>query len=84
MHEPQTRAEWLLKHREAREAAILLELSGTPQTISQLTDRVYHDTPAALRRAAERNVFAHLIDLVGRGLVHSEPGLTLSAEYTRT
>ena len=79
---PQARANWLLDHRKTREAAIVAALSGTPQTIPALTAQIYHDTPPALLPAAERNLFAHLIDLAGRGLVDADPDLSLTARYT--
>lgn len=82
--EPQARANWLIRHREAREAAILAELGAKPQTIQTLTARIYRDIPPALLPAAERNVFAHLIDLAARGLAQAEPSLAFTARFTRT
>ncbi|MGB5557583.1 MAG: MBL fold metallo-hydrolase [Paracoccaceae bacterium] len=83
IQQPQARADWLIRHREARETASLAELSGVARTIPEITARVYHDTAPALRPAAERNVFAHLIDLAGRNLVRSEPALAFTARFTR-
>lgn len=81
--EPKTRLDWLIGHREAREASILAALTSAPQTIPTLTAQVYHDIPVALRRAAERNLFAHLIDLSQRGLINAGPELSFNADFTR-
>ncbi|HGG06175.1 MAG TPA: MBL fold metallo-hydrolase, partial [Aliiroseovarius sp.] len=39
--------------------------------------------PPALLPAAERNVFAHLIDLVGRGKATASPALDFMARFSR-
>ncbi len=80
--DPKARARWLLRHREAREVTILAALDRTPRTIPELAEQVYADTPAALRPAAERNLFAHLIDLTTRGLAKPVPGLSFTARFT--
>ena len=79
--DPSGRLGWLISHRESREAAILSALSAKPQSIEAVTARVYQDVPAAMRPAAERNVFAHLIDLVERNLVLAAPELSQRALY---
>lgn len=66
---PDARLEWLVKHRQNREIAILSELSTGPLSVQELTLRVYQDTPRRLIPAAERNVLAHLIDLSGKSLI---------------
>ncbi len=81
LHDPAERLSWLIQHREAREAAILNALSPSAQTIPALTRKVYSDIPPAMLPAAERNVFAHLIDLEGRNLVLAEPQLALNAGF---
>lgn len=73
----------LREHRRTREAAILQELSAGPRTISQITAAVYHDTPPQLRRAASRNVLAHLIDLQTRGHIRAGSGPLPDATFTR-
>ncbi|MBY6055093.1 MBL fold metallo-hydrolase [Leisingera daeponensis] len=65
--DPAGRLDWLIAHRESREAAILEALAQAPATARSLAELIYTDTPAALLKAAERNVFAHLVDLTGRG-----------------
>ena len=57
----------LLAHRRAREAAILAGLDEAPRTVSALVGRIYPDLAAPLRRAAERNVAAHLRKLADEG-----------------
>ena len=57
----------LLDHRLMREAAILDQLGEQPRTARALTDLLYSDLDNALRRAAERNVTAHLAKLAAEG-----------------
>lgn len=79
--DPLARIDWLIAHRAAREAQILAQLQLGPQTVGGLTNTIYIDTPAALHPAAARNVFAHLIDLVGRNLARPEPDLRINARF---
>ena len=81
--DPDARLAWLVSHRAAREAQILDTLEDGPLTIPALTRAIYADTPAALLPAAERNVFAHLIDLEGRNAVGAQPELAPSAIYEK-
>lgn len=67
VEDPTARIAELAAHRRGRAAAIRAALTPEPAEIDALTRRVYHDTPAALLPAAERNVLAHLIDLCARG-----------------
>lgn len=66
---PAARLAELTHHRRAREAAILAALSSGLCTVAEIAERVYTATPPAMMPAAERNVLAHLIDLVDRGEV---------------
>ncbi|UWQ39901.1 MBL fold metallo-hydrolase [Leisingera aquaemixtae] len=75
--DPAGRLDWLIAHRQSREAAILQALGQAPATARALAEQIYTETPPALLKAAERNVFAHLVDLSGRGL--AAPQETLSA-----
>ncbi len=79
--EPAARAKWLLQHRANRSAQILERLDDRGITIPALTRDIYFDTPASLLPAAERNVFAHLIDLHTRGQAFADPNLAPSAVY---
>ncbi len=80
---PNARLDWLLDHRRAREAQILETLSAGPATPAALTACIYTDTPSSLLPAAERNVFAHLVDLAGRDLVSATPALSASALFSK-
>jgi glyoxylase-like metal-dependent hydrolase (beta-lactamase superfamily II) len=57
----------LLKHRMEREEAIRTALDRGPTTVEALMDALYSQTHPMLRRAAERNVLAHLIKLEAEG-----------------
>ena len=54
---------FLLAHRRAREAAVAAALGPAPLTARAITDQVYARLDERLRRAAERNVLAHLLKL---------------------
>ncbi|WP_170570594.1 MBL fold metallo-hydrolase [Ruegeria atlantica] len=81
--DPAARLDWLIKHRQTREAQILSALEDRPGTARDLAKRIYVDTPAALLPAAERNVFAHLIDLVGKSQIAPEGKLSKDARFLR-
>jgi glyoxylase-like metal-dependent hydrolase (beta-lactamase superfamily II) len=57
----------LLRHRELREQAIAQALRGRAMGTWELVDALYSQTNPILRRAAERNVSAHLLKLEGEG-----------------
>jgi len=78
---PQQRAQWLLNHRKSREANILSHLNDKGSTIPRLARAIYTDIPGALLPAAERNVFAHLIDLHEKSRVKALPQLSLDARF---
>ena len=80
---PAERARWLIAHRQEREAQILDALAPDGSGIQALTRAVYHDIGAALLPAAERNVFAHLIDLHQKNRVIADPHLSHSARFFR-
>lgn len=80
--DPAGRLAWLAAHRRDRETALLEVLARGPARVSDLTDRIYRDTPAALLPAAARNLLAHLIDLAGRGLVTADPMPSAVALYS--
>lgn len=81
--EPLARLDWLVGHRLQREAAILDVLADAPATARTLAEQIYTETPAALLPAAERNVFAHLVDLEGKNMVSPNGTLAVSATFTR-
>lgn len=78
---PAARLAWLIAHRKTRESHILAELATGPATIRALAHAIYTDTPPALIPAAERNIFAHLIDLTSRNRVRATPQLAPSATF---
>lgn len=82
--DPRGRLDWLIAHREGRETEILAALSRGPATARALAQAIYTDTPPALLGAAERNVFAHLVDLTGRGHVRPSPALSAGAVFALT
>ena len=79
--DPAGRLDWLIAHREAREAAIIDALRSGPARPGDLAARIYTETPAALLLAAERNVLAHLIDLMGKSRVAPVGDLSATAEF---
>ena len=80
---PAARLDWLIEHRLMREAAILQALEDGAATARNLAARIYTETPAALLPAAERNVFAHLVDLVGQNRVSPVEHLAAAARFQR-
>lgn len=81
--DPAGRLDWLIAHRESREAAILQALAQAPATARTLAEQIYTETPPALLKAAERNVFAHLVDLTGRALAAPQGALSATAIFER-
>ncbi len=81
---PKERLQWLVDHRKSRESQVLAVLEKRPACIAELVDEVYADIPSAMHPAARRNLFAHLVDLSGRGRVSAEPALSETAVFTIT
>jgi glyoxylase-like metal-dependent hydrolase (beta-lactamase superfamily II) len=81
--EPHRHVRAFIAHRREREAGILECLSQGVERIDAIVERLYPGLQPALRRAAGRSVQAHLIDLVGRGIVGSDGPSTLDALYRR-
>ena len=79
--DPASRLAWLIEHREMREAEILKALKAGPARAYDLALRIYTDTPTALMGAATRNVFAHLVDLVGKNRIKSQGVLESEAVF---
>jgi glyoxylase-like metal-dependent hydrolase (beta-lactamase superfamily II) len=65
----------LLAHRQARERAIEEALDQGPASTATLMETLYSQTHPMLRRAAERNVLAHLLKLRGEGKVRQDGDL---------
>ncbi len=79
--EPHAHVRAFIAHRREREAGILDCLSGGAEHIDAIVERLYVGLQPGLRRAAGRSVLAHLIDLVGRGMVESDGPATLNSHY---
>jgi glyoxylase-like metal-dependent hydrolase (beta-lactamase superfamily II) len=59
----------MLKHRMAREEVIAVKLADGPANTYTLMDTLYSQVHPRLRRAAERNVLAHLLKMEEEGKV---------------
>ena len=81
IRDPADRLSELIAHRQRREAEILDALAAEAATVAEITDRIYADIPVGLKRAAERNVLAHLIDLEARNAVRASPKIGLRARF---
>jgi len=79
--DPTARCHTLLDHRAGREAQILEALRAGDATPAELTAHIYTDIAPALMPVAERNVLAHLIDLVERNLAYADPDLATTARF---
>lgn len=82
--DPAARLDWLVTHRQGREAEILAALAAGPATAYDIATRIYTDVPSALIGAATRNVFAHLVDLTGKNRVTAHPHLSADAAFHLT
>ncbi|MEY8096313.1 MBL fold metallo-hydrolase [Falsihalocynthiibacter sp. S25ZX9] len=80
---PETTLTALLAHRKHREAQIFAALTATPQSVTEITAKAYHDTPPTLLFAAARNAFAHLIDLYDNNEISCENPLDISSRFSR-
>jgi glyoxylase-like metal-dependent hydrolase (beta-lactamase superfamily II) len=69
LREPRAYVRALLFHRRQREAAVAEALQSGPTDTESLMDQLYHKLNPTLRRAAERNVLAHLLKLEEEGRV---------------
>ncbi|MEJ0019810.1 MAG: MBL fold metallo-hydrolase [Acetobacteraceae bacterium] len=65
--EPRNLVREMLTHRVMREQAILRKLAQAPADTYALMDALYSQVNPRLRRAAERNVLAHLLKLESEG-----------------
>jgi glyoxylase-like metal-dependent hydrolase (beta-lactamase superfamily II) len=70
-----------IRHRKAREAAILAELDRGETDIPALVGAIYVGLDPRLTRAAGLSVLAHLEDLVTRGLVATDGAPAVSGRY---
>ncbi len=82
VREPERFLRGLAGHRRQREAAIRARLSGGDTAIAQIVAAIYRGLDPRLRGAAALSVFAHLEDLVGRGLVATDGTPRLDGTFT--
>lgn len=73
--------ERFLRHRQARETAILRALERGPRAISEIVRAIYFGLDPRLAGAAGLSTLAHLEDLVERGDVVTEGPATLTGLY---
>ncbi len=81
--DPQRRVRGLLTHRRQRETAILERLAAGDGRISDIVPKLYPDIAPSLRGAAALSVYAHLEDLVARGLAKADGAPALDSLYRR-
>ena len=79
--EPRRFLRALAHHRRQREASILNRLSAGDRTIGAMVAAIYQGLAPGLQGAAGLSVFAHLEDLVARGVVATEGPPTLGSNY---
>jgi glyoxylase-like metal-dependent hydrolase (beta-lactamase superfamily II) len=81
--EPRRFTRALLQHRRQREAQVLDFLGKGPGRITDMVKANYPGLAPALLGAAALSVFAHIEDLIGRGLVASEGEARLDSLFRR-
>jgi glyoxylase-like metal-dependent hydrolase (beta-lactamase superfamily II) len=81
VQDPQRFVRALIHHRRQREVSILNRLAAGDRTIPAIVAAIYQGLKPALVGAAGLSVFAHLEDLVARGLVTTEGMPSLDGEY---
>lgn len=84
VQEPQRYLRALVHHRRQREQAILQRLETGDETIAAMVARIYEGIDARLHGAAALSVFAHLEDLVERGLARCDGPPTMRGRYFRS
>ena len=72
VHEPQRFMRALAHHRLQREASIMRRIGAGDRAIPAIVAAIYEGLDPRLTGAAGLSVFAHLEDLVGRGLVTTD------------
>ena len=82
VRDPRRFTRGLLTHRRQRETQVIERLRLGSATIPEMVTSNYPGLDPALRGAAALSVFAHVEDLLARGIVTSEGPATLDAHYT--
>jgi glyoxylase-like metal-dependent hydrolase (beta-lactamase superfamily II) len=70
-----------IRHRRAREAAILQQLAAGEADITTLVHAIYIGLDPRLTKAAGLSVLAHLEDLTARGLVVTQGAPSIAGRY---
>lgn len=81
VRDPQRFVRALTHHRRQREASILNRLAAGDRTIPMVVRAIYQGLKPALIGPAGLSVFAHLEELVARGLVATDGPPSLTGEY---
>ncbi len=79
--EPKRFVRGLLNHRRMREATITERVQAGDRHIVNIVEALYAGLDPKLKGAAALSVFAHLEELVARGVVHTEGDARLDGEY---
>ncbi len=79
--EPARFVRGLLHHRRLRETTIAERVAAGDRTIAAIVERLYSGLDPKLKGAAALSVFAHLEELVARGVVQTEGQARLDGEY---
>ena len=81
VRDPQRFVRALVHHRRQREASIVTRLAEGDRTIPDIVRAIYQGLNPALLNPAGLSVFAHLQDLVARGIVATDGPPSLTGEY---
>jgi glyoxylase-like metal-dependent hydrolase (beta-lactamase superfamily II) len=73
-----------IRHRKAREAALIAELAKGEADIPALVAAIYVGLDPRLTKAAGLSVLAHLEDLVARGVVVTQGAPSIAGRYRRS
>ena len=84
VRDPERFVRALIGHRRAREASIRQRIAAGDRRIAEIVPAIYAGLRPELHRAAGLSVFAHLEDLVGRGLLETDGPPQLDGEYRPT
>jgi glyoxylase-like metal-dependent hydrolase (beta-lactamase superfamily II) len=84
VREPHRFVRGLVAHRRQRETAILGRLAAGDTTIAEIVPKLYEGLAPALHGAAALSVFAHIEDLVARGIVACDGPPALDGHFRRT
>jgi len=70
-----------IAHRQARERAILAEVTTSARSVREIVSSLYADVDRRLHPAAMHSAWAHLIHLVEQGRIVARPAPTIDARY---